>query len=371
MDIVYDSEKQIDNVYGIPNEMQWTKIDHCAFPLGPNEPKSLFKGQVSSILTNCQAIVSDPSECMATCTRDGVCRTSGSGIVVAPLYNPPQVAEEFKDISAIPWDTNRTIQYGTAECPRQPFLDDPSLDQSTYICATLMPRGPGETFDPYVIVNDPRDPFFYSTCYVREMTYNFTALPAQPSEQAVEWRQHDHCLSCAERVVNEDSGRWPLWTTATRDNCVNCDLEAANLKREDVAFEVLPTITATQLEAKTNCAGYIMNGTRVGPTLDESIFKYGFPLGILPTTNYGGQLFRYPQDGPKEHIVALAHLLMARDPECSDTFLRQEDQSFLAFACLRKGKTCAKESHNRMSLWKFDEEKTALEKKFKNHRQYQ
>ena len=183
-------------------------------------------------------------------------------------------------------------------------------------------------------------------------------------------------------------------------SCVNCDLEAANLKREDVAFEVLPTITATQLEAKTNCAGYIMNGTRVGPTLDESIFKYGFPLGILPSmryfahyffclcnlnhrsnehtpifdskaTNYGGQLFRYPQDGPKEHIVALAHLLMARDPECSDTFLRQEDQSFLAFACLRKGKTCAKESHNRMSLWKFDEEKTALEKKFKNHRQYQ
>ena len=26
-----------------------------------------------------------------------------------------------------------------------------------------------------------------------------------------------------------------------------------------------------------------MNGTRVGPTLDESIFKYGFPLGILPS----------------------------------------------------------------------------------------
>ena len=78
----------------------------------------------------------------------------------------------------------------------------------------------------FVVSNDPEDPTYYSTCYVRETERIW--LPMDPTEPVVDWKAHDKCIDCdsfyASQVLDYERYTWPFprWNIPD-DVCVDCD----------------------------------------------------------------------------------------------------------------------------------------------------
>ena len=85
----------------------------------------------------------------------------------------------------------------------------------------------------FVTSDDPEDPVFYSTCYVREREILWEATGNEQKPSPPKWRFGTGCLDCALYSQNKvpDSARSahvvPSW--ATNDKCIDCALGSSSL----------------------------------------------------------------------------------------------------------------------------------------------
>jgi len=93
----------------------------------------------------------------------------------------------------------------------------------TLLCYGVRARVPTETDPEFVTTNDPEDPIFYSTCYVREKEVRW--LRHIEPEADTRWRFNGRCVDCD--CVTENSALTrttpPVWRLADEEQCRDCD----------------------------------------------------------------------------------------------------------------------------------------------------
>lgn len=110
--------------------------------------------------------------------------------------------------------------------------DDLSSSQrGEYYCQALFQREVHDTQPTWIVVSDPSDPAFYSTCYVRAYpNVNFNKPPAvRARDESPQWRFGRQCATCASVAAAAYPQARPMFEMA--DKCVDCELEG------------LPTVT--------------------------------------------------------------------------------------------------------------------------------
>ena len=211
----------VRNVYGTLNSTTvWEKIDHCGYP----DHKGLS-------ITCSEAVNGDESECTDRCGGKYGCW----GVVVAPFNLPSTVYDGWKDKHPIPWGVNTGekdewypgagYRFGyegkNITCLKSSF---PYVTDQTMICAGVTPRDDTETAEGFQVVDDPLDPFWYSTCFVPKTVITFDTDPPPPIKQPMRWRYHRSCVSCDLAHRNSYVAlRSPRW--AVSDTCVDCEKE--------------------------------------------------------------------------------------------------------------------------------------------------
>lgn len=153
------------------------------------------------------------TKCLESC-RGGGCL----GVSVVPVKNPPTVAPWLQDVELLPFHFNNS------NCQRDWFK---GKDHNTYVCTGLVPRDATDTQEPYAITRDPLNPYFYSTCYLKEPVFVFANEPPAPTQKPAGWRFGEQCTTCevtaARSYIDGGLSSWPL----ADDVCVNCDAEPA------------------------------------------------------------------------------------------------------------------------------------------------
>ena len=153
------------------------------------------------------------------------------GLNVVPLRNPALVADALRDSVNLPELTHRD-----SDCDLEKFAEyypEAYARNDTLVgyWVTEDDRGNSEVDNPWTIVdNDPADPVFYSTCFVRQSSWQHIGNPpcVQCEKQSLQrrWRFGEHCISCelAEHyafVSANNATVAPWWEFA--DTCQNCD----------------------------------------------------------------------------------------------------------------------------------------------------
>jgi len=96
--------------------------------------------------------------------------------------------------------------------------------EDTLVCHGLVGRQ-ADTVEPeYVTTDDPLDPKFYSTCFVRTPVISWIGLGSKPTKIS-RWKYDNECLSCGdyEKYERDDipDKVAPNWHAS--DQCQNCD----------------------------------------------------------------------------------------------------------------------------------------------------
>lgn len=63
--------------------------------------------------------------------------------------------------------------------------------------------------------DDPRDPYFYSTCYLVKQKVLFDDLPPPATTRAINWHAAGKCLSCNATAANAFLSAIPSWKLGT------------------------------------------------------------------------------------------------------------------------------------------------------------
>ena len=77
------------------------------------------------------------------------------------------------------------------------YRAEPVLPDDTMICYGVEARPQTETEPEYIVSEDPMDPVFYSTCYVRDKDIKWLPPPGgAPSPPKARWRFNGQCIDC-------------------------------------------------------------------------------------------------------------------------------------------------------------------------------
>lgn len=105
---------------------------------------------------------------------------------------------------------------------------EPDVPAGTKVCYGVVPRPATSTAPEYIVTEDPEDPKFYSTCYVRELAIEWLGEP--PSPPPASWRFNGECLTCdsynqTQQQASAEHFPSPHWVLS--DKCIDCDEEMA------------------------------------------------------------------------------------------------------------------------------------------------
>jgi len=297
--------QNVTNVYGVPsNTTRWRRIDHCLF----NNPRSIF---------DFTEVLSDADYCLNKCSSRTA--TSCWGVNVVPIM-APDTAYIFTQPSDANWlypsiygtDIYVPWNYTVLNTTRGQFLANPSPNK--YMCFSVMPADFTDTTDEYVVSKDPDDPVFYSTCYYR---YRGNVFPGytdsvDPTITPGPWRFGLHCLDCVSQATNEVPDIVPVWKVV--DKCINCDLEPVN--------PLIPTPpVGVVVENGVRCDGLAGSWSRLNHhncSTNSSCSIQLVPIGRTTSTNL---------------TLSECYELIARNPNCSNTFMWQYNSSISRCYC--------------------------------------
>jgi hypothetical protein len=155
-------------------------------------------------------VITSPVQCQYDCERYGDPRYC-NGINVVPLHNDRNVY--FKGINLIPWDD---------EC-KDDKVHFTYAPNNTLVCFGVQARERTDVITQYEVTDDPEDAMFFSSCYVRSLSWEFQSITQPAKPQATPWVFADQCISCEAAATNYHANfsYSPRW--ATSEQCVNCD----------------------------------------------------------------------------------------------------------------------------------------------------
>jgi hypothetical protein len=183
--------------------VRFKRIDHCSFyqPLA-----------VASCLpmTATNGFLDTPDACFTACKASTGC----GGVAVVPLTYPNSVHPSFR---------SELLVNFTTTCVKP--------TNATHMCHTLRMQIPRETVPSLSITDDTENPQYYGTCYVRINSYDRNGLPPPASRPPVaadrpDWKAHQECVSCSDRIQAQMLNVTPAWTIAA--SCANCDVALAS-----------------------------------------------------------------------------------------------------------------------------------------------
>lgn len=242
--IIKDEERYGGDAADIKYE--WVRKDHCEF-IGFNVAwGNRYEGSKPEyLMTKCEVAkdadgLPNAAACMEACDKKpyGYC----SAVAVVRKTNPqgsPEspVAELLPNIPYKNWRNSRPqcksnfartliqnkCDWNNDLCQVQGAADD------EYICYGLSPLQI-DTFEAYnhVVTDDPMDPKFYSTCFMKEALNHFHPLKNIAEPPPPQWRTGNRCLRCG--IVKDfpptcKKGAVRDWEKhlLPDDQCVDCD----------------------------------------------------------------------------------------------------------------------------------------------------
>lgn len=269
----------VENLWGkVPSvnvTSDFARLDHCEFTF------------VIKPLSTCTKMVNgNASKCLADCLKS-YC----SGVQAVRKTNPagtlpytPNFPYKFYTYNATAFNFFPALEYGPCDsrtihkrspCPDiEPQCGDTvlsSMADSDYLCYGLFPYRDQnfQTVDDYVISTDPRDPGFYSTCWIRLAPGGFFPYPL-PKKPAPEWRAGDsQCISCdwLENTYKKlDDKTAPDWTQALTTDCRNCDITPR---------ECSAKVDFIEGGSSGNCTGRIEAGQTCDARCDKGFRLFG------------------------------------------------------------------------------------------------
>lgn len=130
----------------------------------------------------------------------------------------------------------------------------PESDPDDYVCYGVIPREQTETAPEFMVVQDPDDPIFYSTCYVREKRVKWVGLEITP--QIPPWHYNGKCIGCDSYERNLNTGDDKLHTLRWNitKNCVNCHLEKYPSEKPDPMKWVRSYNNTSCQDGKNDCS---------------------------------------------------------------------------------------------------------------------
>jgi len=231
VDIEYKPGEKIDSVFGNGAEgFTWNRIDHCQYV----NPKK--------ILTPCMPSPAGVDLVVGLMPDGGRGdKTKSYGINVVPAQNPSSVFKDWRSASVIPWTD--PVCKGQRSTDQVNSLTGP-------IAYAVEARDTDELTPEYITSNDPEDPVFYSTCYVRQKSNPFGSVVKEIGP--LEWRFSGQCLACDSVEENQpfrDHMVSPVWEVA-KNTCIDCIKEPPSFM-----------VPKWQAKEKTKCASKTCDGT--------------------------------------------------------------------------------------------------------------
>lgn len=110
------------------------------------------------------------------------------------------------------------------------MVQPPAVVDDQLVCYAVEAREQTETSPEFVVTDDPRDPVFYSTCFVREMDVRWLPPPGgRPPPVTPSYAFGDLCVDCTSYSMNQAPTNAsmlipPVWRTTA--NCVDCNAAA-------------------------------------------------------------------------------------------------------------------------------------------------
>jgi hypothetical protein len=186
----------VSNVYGrlLANAApKMLRMDHCQF-------ENIF-----SRWTPCEEIASNnavPSN-VDTCRNRAKCL----GVNVMPVTHPPNVAFRNTPINIMTTRANCAEVVSAAKRKNNP---------SVRVAVGIRPKAPTDTGGTFTISEDPQDPVFYSTCYMKFFQRNFDAsVPSLPKPPVKTYYRENMCITCAQKTAIENANLVPNWHPIT------------------------------------------------------------------------------------------------------------------------------------------------------------
>jgi len=207
------------------DEPQWNKVDHCQFE------------EVQGLQTGCYEVTTTADRCLSNCLAQMDC----GGVNVVPMWLPRTVYPRFSDRVAIPWDNDNQWR----GCMQQDFAE---LSRDARVCYGLVPRQPNNTHASYSVTDDPEDPVFYATCFVKkpqwtfDLSLNTSGVAVAPIPPA--WAFADKCVDCMEWKSSQVTNIIPTWNLP--ETCVNC---------ETAALPPIPDFPGSLISRGSKCDG--------------------------------------------------------------------------------------------------------------------
>jgi len=105
----------------------------------------------------------------------------------------------------------------------------PTLPKDSFVCYAVEARTQTETAPEITITDDPMDPAFYSTCYVREQDIAWRPPAIKSTPAKPKWEYNGQCLDCDTYERNRQPHNvtdMPAIPWALSDTCEACDGES-------------------------------------------------------------------------------------------------------------------------------------------------
>jgi hypothetical protein len=277
-DVNIQAQATVSNPWGLVQSANlsatFARLEHCEFT------------NVLNPSTNCRVMTgANASQCLTDCLKlDGTFGCTGVQAVLKTNpagtlpYTPNFPYKKYTRIQSA-FDVFPPLEIGPCDsrtihkrrtCPDiEPMCDDTAIagPADSYICYGLTPYRDQDfqVAEDYVISTDPRDPGFYSTCWVRLAPGGFLPYPP-PATPAPVWRVGEQCLSC-DWLANTlptfpKSSSAPPWGLGLTTDCRDCSTALASGCNADATFVEgggLGTC-ATQISNGGTCSALCANG---------------------------------------------------------------------------------------------------------------
>eukprot|EP00455_Lapot_gusevi_P024482 TRINITY_DN2550_c0_g1_i3.p1 TRINITY_DN2550_c0_g1~~TRINITY_DN2550_c0_g1_i3.p1 ORF type:complete len:826 (+),score=257.23 TRINITY_DN2550_c0_g1_i3:74-2551(+) len=218
--------------YGTVNSTgsgDFVKLDNCEYLFVLN-PK-----------TQCTIMANNSADvCLKACAANRGC----TGVQAVRAFNLPWTLPYPENIPYLSWNSSQVepVNKPNGPCgyfsvPRRtragcnvinsncnPAVLKPGPND--YICYGLVPFRDQDlqAGEDYETTKDPRDPKFYSTCWIKTTPQGFLDVPPM-RKITPPWNYAERCVSCKFRqyVANVSTSIAPDWALGLTDQCVQCD----------------------------------------------------------------------------------------------------------------------------------------------------
>jgi len=257
----------------------FARLDHCEYThvLNPSTRCKIMPGvNASQCLSDCLKL-----DGTYGCTGvQAVLKTNPAGTLPYTPNYPTQLYTQnasapvvFPPLETGPCDS-RTIQK-RAPCPNMTpncNATDVAGPAGSYICYGLTPYRDQDfqVAEDYTINTDPKQPGFYSTCWVRLAPGGFLPGYPQPLKRAPLWRVGQQCLSCdwiRDTLPTFSQNLAIPWANGLTTDCRDCDIELAQNCSAD-PFPVDGGSVAT-------CGDQVPNGQTCSATCGQGFSLFG------------------------------------------------------------------------------------------------